>query len=693
MILKQSSITLKLLSSVIIALFIVFGCLALWQQSSSAVSGSQFKPGRIIDDSVFYNSSSMNEGQIQTFLNSKVPSCDTNGTGIATEWGSNLTRANYAASRGWQAPPYTCLRDFRQDTPQMEAASGLCGPISSGNRSAANIIQAVSQACNINPQVLIVLLEKEQSLITDVWPLDRQYRNATGFACPDTAPCDPQYNGFFYQVYHAARQFKVYQKNPNGYNYIAGRSNRVYWQTNLGNYINPSGNADDPSRTQAACGYNNVYIENQATAALYIYTPYQPNQKALSNLRGLGDACSAYGNRNFWRLFSDWFGSTTGPEHSWSVGSVNVYANSSHTQQVRTNGSELFLSPGQKVYVTVNALNQGRSTWSKGQTKLGTFSPIDYSSPFADSSWLAQYRIVNLAEDTVGPSQTGTFSFTITAPQSYGFYTEKYNLVTEGVTWFNDANLRLYITVQKDETNPQVPAQQILDQNNPVLRSGDTLSSIDRHSILKLQTDGNLDLFTNFSRTWSTKTSNASKDAKLVLQGDGNLVLYTSSNTPVWSSGTYNSQAAKLVLQSDGNLVLYTASNVPVWSSSTSIQDQTGLVNRTLPRGLTMYPGQSLTTPDRNYALNYQTDGNVVLVSLVSGNALWSTNTYRSSLGSLGLQMDGNLVLMNKTGDVIWASQTGTRGVSDLVLQQDGNLVLYNSVGQPTWSTNTFGRR
>ncbi|MFZ1523014.1 MAG: hypothetical protein WAS94_03260, partial [Candidatus Saccharimonadales bacterium] len=39
-------------------------------------------------------------------------------------------------------------------------------------------------------------------------------------------------------------------------------------------------------------------------------TPYRPNQAALNNLYGTGDGCSAYGNRNFWRFYTDWFGST-----------------------------------------------------------------------------------------------------------------------------------------------------------------------------------------------------------------------------------------------------------------------------------------------------------------------------------------------------------------------------------------------
>ena len=52
------------------------------------------------------------------------------------------------------------------------------------------------------------------------------------------------------------------------------------------------------SGTDVNCGTSSVYIQNQATAGLYNYTPYQPNAAALANLYGTGDSCSAYGNRN-----------------------------------------------------------------------------------------------------------------------------------------------------------------------------------------------------------------------------------------------------------------------------------------------------------------------------------------------------------------------------------------------------------
>ena len=60
----------------------------------------------------------------------------------------------------------------------------------------------------------------------------------------------------------------------------------------------------------ASCGGTNLNIQNYATAALSNYTPYQPNAASLANVSGSGDSCSTYGNRNFWRYYRTWFGST-----------------------------------------------------------------------------------------------------------------------------------------------------------------------------------------------------------------------------------------------------------------------------------------------------------------------------------------------------------------------------------------------
>ncbi len=246
----------------------------------------------------------MNASQIQAFLNAKVPTCDTNGTKM---YSPSQTRAQYGTANGYP-PPYTCLKEYIQDTPTRAAESGLCTQYNGGIKSASEIIYEVGKACGINPQVLIVLLQKEQSLVTDDWPWGNQYAKATGFGCPDVGGCDPAYGGFFYQVFSAARQFKKYARDANNYGYRAYRNNKIYY--NPGPCVQYDSGGTCIKRDPDACGSSIVYIQNQATAGLYVYTPYQPNAATLAAPEGVEVNCGAYGNLNFWRTFSNWFGST-----------------------------------------------------------------------------------------------------------------------------------------------------------------------------------------------------------------------------------------------------------------------------------------------------------------------------------------------------------------------------------------------
>jgi hypothetical protein len=238
------------------------------KDAAVAASGSDFNAGNIISDALFYKSNTMTKTQVQSFLNGKVTNCRSG---------------------------YTCLKSYSQKTTSQSAKREGCAAYAgSPKESAASIISKVATACGINPQVLLVLLEKETGLISGTAPTSGTYRKATGYGCPDTAVCDSTYYGFFNQVYNAAWQFKKYQHTPDSRGYVAGRWNTIQYH---------------PS---TSCGTSNVYIENQATAALYIYTPYRPNQASLDNIGRTGDGCSSYGNRNFWAYFTDWFGNTTG---------------------------------------------------------------------------------------------------------------------------------------------------------------------------------------------------------------------------------------------------------------------------------------------------------------------------------------------------------------------------------------------
>lgn len=326
--------------------------------TAHAAPTSSFDPTRIIDDGVFYNSSSMTASQIQAFLNSKVPACDTNGT----QPFAGTTRAQYGAAHGYPAP-YTCLKDYYEN-PTTHANNLSGSPIPSGAQSAAQIISTAASYYGINPQVLIVLLQKEQGLVTDDWPAPYQYKTATGYGCPDTAPCDTQYFGFYNQVNWAAKQFRNYANYPNSFNYLPGPGNYVRY--------NPS----------ASCGGTTLNIQNQATASLYDYTPYQPNAAALAAGYGNGDSCSAYGNRNFWLYFNDWFGSTLFPQP--------------------LGGSLLYQSSTGKIYLTTDSTRYYVPSWDL----LSDYGLDSYPFQSVSDATIQQYSdggtLTNLIYDSGG---------------------------------------------------------------------------------------------------------------------------------------------------------------------------------------------------------------------------------------------------------------------------------------------------
>lgn len=234
------------------------------KDSSSAADIRNFDPGNLMSDAVMSDTSTMSVQDIQSFLNSKNY-CDNRNVHMAA----------------WYPHLQYNIKDGRFVCMARESFDG---------KSAAQLIWEAAQEYNINPQVLIVLLEKEQGLVSDTWPNHVQYRTATGYGCPDTAPCDTQYYGMKNQLRLAAKLFREvldggWSNYPVGHRYVQYHPN-------------------------TACGGSTINIQNRATSALYRYTPYQPNQAALNAGYGTGNDCSAYGNRNFWRLFTDWFDST-----------------------------------------------------------------------------------------------------------------------------------------------------------------------------------------------------------------------------------------------------------------------------------------------------------------------------------------------------------------------------------------------
>jgi len=233
--------------------------------TTAATAATGFTAGNLIADANFYNGNAMSEAAIQAFL---------------VKMGAGCTSSS-------------CLANYRQTTQDIPFSSqyGSCTDYEgAANESAARIIYKAQKACKLSARVILVTLQKEQSLLTDRAPKAATLERAMGYECPDDAPCDPYFAGFFNQVAQASRQL-TYYGTGGSFTYLkVGQPNSI---------------AYSPDST---CGASNVVITNRATAALYYYTPFQPNAAALKNLYGTGDSCSSYGNRNFWRMYTDWFG-------------------------------------------------------------------------------------------------------------------------------------------------------------------------------------------------------------------------------------------------------------------------------------------------------------------------------------------------------------------------------------------------
>ena len=264
----------KSVVAVLVALLTSFGLTAI--TPATALDGKNFDPGLIISDSVFFDFGSMSAAEIQRFLDSQVPVCGSSSSGMP------------------------CLKNYKTDTPEKIAEVGKCKYMApQKNISAAQIIYNISRACGINPRVLLVTLQKEQGLVQARIPSPYMYRAAMGYGCPDSDPgiCGKVWTGLFNQLYKAAGQYQWYG-DPNGsFTYL-----RPGRQVSISYHPSASRN----------CGKQTFTLKNQATANLYYYTPFVPNKASLANLRGTGDSCSSYGNRNFWRFYWDWFGSPIG---------------------------------------------------------------------------------------------------------------------------------------------------------------------------------------------------------------------------------------------------------------------------------------------------------------------------------------------------------------------------------------------
>ena len=402
---------------------------------ASAADARQFNANNIIGQGIFTNNNSMSAGDIQNFLNGQNSTCLKDYRGLAL-----IDANNNGQVEDWLA------------------AEKYGGPSGTQQMSAAELLKAAGDIYGINPQVLIVTLQKEQGLITRSDCPQWRYNTAFGFGCPDTAPCDSAAYGFTRQLDNAAYHFK---------NYMTGRDvlgNPVYstFKTGPHNVALHPGPFDNQNyryfgrfgdrRDVEYCGRVSTTIENLATASLYTYTPYRPNQAALNAQYGLGDTCSSYGNRNFFLYFNDWFGPTQPPAFSAQPTWQQVYTDASKSTALGWNAN---LTAGQSAHVSVVMKNTGNTAWTKSgaftitDTRLATHGPWGRSSAFCDPSWVISCtRPATLKENSVAPGESGTFEFPIRAPLTPGTYSESFSPISDGRTVLSGGVMTFRLVVQ-----------------------------------------------------------------------------------------------------------------------------------------------------------------------------------------------------------------------------------------------------
>ena len=307
--------------------------------SSDAADLSQFRPGNIIADALFWDAHAMNVTEIQDFLNARVPTC---------------------------VAGYTCLKDYRESTRNIPGTPMCSAYAGAPNETAAAIIYKIALACGVSPKVILVTLQKEQGLVTSTKPSPGKFRSAMGAGCPDTAACDANYYGFFNQVHYGSYLLKRYTQPP-------GTGPGTEWTTRF-DLRYPVGQVSQvlyyPNST---CGTKSVFIENQATHALYTYTPYTPNAAALAAGYGIGDGCSTYGNRNFFHFYTDWFGSTQVPQISNLSGGPQILGIQTAGQWV--NGWSGELKPAAQTVACV---------WKRGDNLIAGATDCLYQAQDAD---------------------------------------------------------------------------------------------------------------------------------------------------------------------------------------------------------------------------------------------------------------------------------------------------------------------
>lgn len=215
------------------------------------------------------------------------------------------------------------------------------GDHSGVKRRAAAIIWEAARAWRVSPKVILATLQKEQGLLSATSPSADALDWAMGCGCPDSGSRDTVYEGFGNQVWYGAESL-----HDDGQGWSAGIAK--------------------------VCGDGTVQPANEASYALYTYTPWI----------GLAGG----GNKLFWTLYWQYFGNPLAIDTTAPTTTVSGADGLWHAKAVTLSFSAADNPGGTGVAYTEYSLDRG--PWVKG-AKLTLAAPANHA---ADGIHSVHYR-------------------------------------------------------------------------------------------------------------------------------------------------------------------------------------------------------------------------------------------------------------------------------------------------------------
>ena len=180
-----------------------------------------------------------------------IPRFDPNVILSEADFGSTRAFGSVDSIQKYLESVNSPLKNYNQNS---KAASQIIFDAARGNTNTQFGVRP-----QLNPGLILTLLQKEQSLISSTdynitTDPQKKLRYATGYACPDNGPCNEKFAGFENQVNWAAYQLQ--------FNFDGAQGG----QSRVAPYIK--------GQTITTLDNYKVFLSNSATAAFYRYTPH-----------------------------------------------------------------------------------------------------------------------------------------------------------------------------------------------------------------------------------------------------------------------------------------------------------------------------------------------------------------------------------------------------------------------------------